>query len=110
MSDLSELPTDTIRTALNETIQNKLKSKHYKVTVTSASKAGENNFIGIVYRILFNREDENKNETNPTFKLILKVAPQNAARREQFFSRNLFLQEIYMYDEVKNIFSEFSAN
>lgn len=100
MSGLSELPTDVIRTALAETIENKLKSKKYNVTVTSASKAGENNFIGVVYRVVFSKEDAIENEKNPTYKLILKVAPQNVARRAQFFSRNCFLREIYMYDEV----------
>lgn len=97
-SDLSDIPTDAIRAALNETIEEKLKSKNYKITVSSASKAGESNFVGIVHRVSFNKEGDDKQE-----KLILKVAPQNETRREQFNSRPLFLQEIFVYDKVSNI-------
>lgn len=93
--NLSELPSEVIRTALQDTVENYLKTKKYKINVNSASQAGENNFIGIVYRVLFSKEDESKSS-----KLILKVAPQNAARREQFKSRDLFLREIYLYNEV----------
>lgn len=96
-SNLSELPSDVIRSALCETVENHLKSKKYKIHVGSASQAGENNFIGIVYRVSFSKQDE---PTSKPSKLILKVAPQNAARRAQFQSRSLFLREIYMYDEV----------
>lgn len=94
-SDLSEIPTDVIRIALFETIEKKLKSKNYKISVSSASKAGESNFIGIVHRVTFNKTGENERE-----KLILKVAPQHIARRTQFNSRILFLQEIITYNEV----------
>lgn len=93
--DLSEIPSDVIRSALYETIENKVKSKNYQINMSSASKVGETNFIGIVYRVSFKKEgDENDN------KLILKVAPQNSARRIQFHSRPLFLREIRMYNEV----------
>lgn len=94
--DLSEIPTDVIRAALLETIEKKLKTKNYKIVVSSASTAGESNFIGIVHRVKFNKEGEDKQE-----KLILKIAPQNEARRNQFNSRPLFLQEINVYDKVK---------
>lgn len=99
-SNLSEIPSEAIRNALFETIENKLKSKKYKITVNSASKAGESNFVGIVHRVLFGKEDE----PDRVNKLILKVAPQNEARRKAYHSRELFLQEIYMYDEVKYLF------
>lgn len=101
-SNLSELPTEVIRSALCETVKNYLKSENYNINVGSASQAGENNFIGIVYRVSFNKEDEASTKSS---KLILKVAPQNAARRAQFFSRALFLREIYLYDEVILILS-----
>lgn len=94
---LSELPSDVTRCALRETVEYYLKTKKYKITVDSASQAGENNFIGIVYRVLFSKEDEPASKPS---KLILKVAPQNAARRAQFTSRGLFLREIYTYEKV----------
>lgn len=97
-SDLSEIPSEVIRAALVETIENKLKSKNCQINVSSASQAGANNFIGVVYRVSFNKEGEESSE-HP-LKLILKVAPQNEARRSEFFSRPCFLREIHMYNEV----------
>lgn len=99
-TDLSELPSDIIRTTLLEIVENQLNSKNYKINVSSASKAGENNFIGVVYRVSFNKDDETDNDNNSISKLILKVAPQNSARRTQFLSRIFFLREIYLYNEV----------
>ncbi|XP_055296577.1 uncharacterized protein LOC129565586 [Sitodiplosis mosellana] len=104
-SDLTEIPTEVVRTALCETIETKLKSKNYKITITSASKAGESNFIGIVHRVTFNKEGEDKLE-----KLILKVAPLHLARRTQFNSRPLFLQEISTYNEILPFFRQFEMS
>lgn len=95
-SNLSEIPNGAIRAALVEFIEEKLTSKTHKIVVSSASKAGESNFIGIVYRVSYCKQ----NETD-TSKLILKIAPQNEARRNQFQSRQLFLQEIFTYDTVR---------
>lgn len=98
--EFSDIPSEVIRATLCKTIETKLKSKNYKINVSSASKAGENNFIGIIYRVSFNKEDETENGEVPISKLILKVAPQNLARRHQFFSRPAFLREIYVYEKV----------
>lgn len=93
---MSEISSELIRDTVKEFVENELNSKEYKIVVSSASQAGENNFIGVVYRVTFGKD----NETEPISKLILKVAPQNLARREQFISRPCFLREIYMYNEV----------
>lgn len=93
--DSSEISSEVIRSALHETIERKLKSKDYQINVSLASKVGETNFIGIVHRVSFKKEDDEH-----TDKLIVKVAPQNAARRIQFHSRPLFLREMRMYNEV----------
>lgn len=94
---MTDIPSETIQAALCEIIENKLKSKDYRFTVISASKSGESNFVGIVYRVLFNKEDEPEN----VHKIIVKVSPQKEGRRIAYHSRELFLQEIYMYNEVK---------
>lgn len=99
-SDLSEFSSELIRKAVRETIENKLKSNDYTLTVRSASQAGDNNFIGIVYRVAFRKAESAENEKDSTTKIILKVAPENVARRAQFFSRPSFIREIYMYEEV----------
>lgn len=97
-SALDNIPSELIRSALCETIVNILKSKKYRINISSASEAGENNFVGVVYRVAFNKKDEANG--NGTSKLILKIAPQNSARRSQFMCRMCFLREIYMYNEV----------
>lgn len=99
-SDLSEIPSELIRSALCETIEKKFNLNKYKVVVKSAAQAGEGNFIGVVYRILFKNEDESSDGNEAWSKLILKIAPQNEARRKQFISRPFFLREIYLYEEV----------
>lgn len=98
--ELSDIPSEAIRATLCDTIESKLKSKKYKINVSLASKAGENNFIGIIYRVTFKKEDEIENGKNPISELILKIAPQNVARRDQFLVRPGFLREIYTYDKV----------
>lgn len=105
-TDLSSLPTDDIRSALRETVENHLKSKEYRIVVSSASQAGECNFIGIVYRVSFSKDDDDSNDAKSS-KLILKCAPTNRARREQFLSHSLFLREMYMYNVVNTHFSCF---
>lgn len=97
--DLTEISSDVVRKALCETIEQQLKSNKYKLVVSSASKAGENNFIGIIYRVIFGT-DGNENGKNPNLQLILKVAPQNVVRRDQFFARPAFMREIYTYETV----------
>lgn len=93
--DSSEISSELIRSALCETIENEVNSKDYHLNVSFASKAGETNFVGIVYRVAFRKDGEEKHD-----QIIVKVAPQNAARRIQFNSRAFFLREIHMYNEV----------
>ena len=86
-SEVCEIPSELIRSALQETVEKKLNSKKCKIELSSASKAGSSNFIGIVYRASFYKEDENGSEKNPIHKMIVKTAPQHAVRRELFISR-----------------------
>lgn len=97
--DLSEIPSDSIRTELCKIIENHLKTKDYKVSVSSASQVGENNFLGIVYRVAFSKKSFFF-KNGSTTKIIFKIGPQNPARRAAFFTRVAFMREIYMYNEV----------
>lgn len=100
MLELSEISTSKlIHSVLHKTIKNEIQSDNYKITLKSASQAGDSNFVGIVHRVYFEKEDENDNDRNSS-SLILKVTPQNAARRIQFCSRSSFLREIYLYEKV----------
>lgn len=91
-----EIPSGVVRLALNEVAEKTLKLKTDQLFVSLASKSGANNFIGIVYRATFNKDDEK----NPLQTLIVKVAPQQLERRQRFQIRPLFLREIFMYDQV----------
>lgn len=101
--DMQNLPSDTIRSVLRETIEKTLDSKLYKFHIDLAVKLGENNFIGIIYRVSFNEIDENKNSKGPIEYLILKVAPQDLKYRNEWFVRPCFLREVYMYNKVRII-------
>lgn len=98
-SNLLEIPSELIHSALCETIEKQLKTKNYQISLSFASKAGENNFIGIIFRVAFNQCHES--EKGAISKLILKVAPQSEARRAQFYARPAFTREIYTYDKVR---------
>lgn len=100
-SALTEISSHLVRKAVLETIEQQLQTKNFKVKVTSASKAGENNFIGIIHRITFWKADEDEIENGPAASLILKVAPQNLLRRSQFVVRPAFEREIYSYEKVR---------
>ncbi|XP_055297452.1 uncharacterized protein LOC129565999 isoform X2 [Sitodiplosis mosellana] len=106
--DLSGIPGGQVRKEIRETIENQLQSQNYRVTVTAASKEGENNFVGVVYRVSFNAVDESENNTKSS--MIVKVAPQNETRRTQFHLRERFLQEIFMYNEVLSYFRQFELS
>lgn len=97
-SNLSEIPGESVHQAIREIIENQLKSKNYSLNVSSASKEGENNFLGVIYRVSFNAVDVSGNTTKSS--MIVKVAPQNETRRKHFHSREMFLQEIFVYNEV----------
>lgn len=53
------------------------------------------NFIGIVYRILFSTAD-GKRSSN----LFLKIAPEKEEHRKMVLARSSFVREIYVYNEV----------
>lgn len=99
-SELVEIQSELIRSALYKTIENEVNSKNYKIKVKSASTSGATNFVGIVYRVYYEKGDKTPKEKNSGSSLILKVSPLNAARRAQFCSRPCFLREIYLYDEA----------
>ena len=83
-SDFSDSLSDIVRSAVIETIDEQLKSKQYQIDVKSATKKGDYNFTGIIYRISFEHENESENgESTATSSLIFKVAPQNESRRIQ---------------------------
>lgn len=100
-SDFSDSLSELVRSAVIETIEKQLKLKSYRIDVSSATKKGDYNFTGIIYRVTIKHDYDCGNEESTTpSSLILKVAPQNESRRIQFSVRAAFTREIYMYEEV----------
>lgn len=103
--DFTEVPSEMIHSVLLETIENQLKSKPIHVELSSATKAGDHNFTGIIFRVSFKTEKETEDEHKIGSSLILKTAPQNIARRTQFSCRSAFTREIFTYDQVIAVIS-----
>lgn len=92
----TEITSDLIKSALNEYLEKELETADFGMKIDPGSREGEN-FIGVIYRITYWRNGQ----PNVKSQLIVKVSPQNQARREQFFSRPSFLREMYLYGKVK---------
>lgn len=96
-SDFLDSLSELVRSAVVQTIDDQLKTKHYRIDVSSATKKGDYNFTGIIYRVSFGRDCDCENDESS---VILKVAPIQCARRIQFHARAAFTREIYTYDKV----------
>lgn len=96
--ELSEIPSELVRTALHETIKNLTNSVNDQIKIRSISEIVAYNASGNIYRISFTTKDESNDSTSS---LILKVTPQNLARRILLYTRPCFLREIFIHDEVR---------
>lgn len=100
--------TEDIRKSVSEVFEKQLNSNDIDVTYSSGSKKGDN-YVGIVYCATGKLKTENEKKSSE-LKLIVKVAPQNATRREQFRSRTCFIREIRMYSEVLPMFHSYQQS
>jgi hypothetical protein len=71
--------------------------------VCSAGSNKGDNYLGIVYRI----DVKDKTDKSLKFSFVLKTAPQNEARREEFHAHAAFEREGLFYDEVFPLFKKF---
>lgn len=115
MTDTSDAElSEVIRTGLRQVLIKELGSDKIDMSIETGSKKGDN-YVGIVYRVNgklkgVSNGDANNNKDKSSINLILKVAPTNKARRESFSSRDAFLREIEMYDEVLPMFRQFQES
>lgn len=119
---IDEIPGDLIKKELHEVVKKLTGSENVELGIEPGSKKGRkslnsstfhkinnvdililkqgDNFMGIIYRILFkNGGDNNIKKTS----LILKIAPSDEMRRKTLGVRKLFLREVLMYNEVNLI-------
>lgn len=95
--ELSDISGELVRSALHETIRTLTNSTSDRVKIVS--KVITDNGSAIVCRVSFTTAHESKGSPAS---LILKVSSRNVARRMLMFTRQCFLREIFMYDEVCN--------
>lgn len=108
--DSSEITSDRIRSLLYEIGENLIKSNEFEIQSKSATKPGDN-YIGIVHRVTYERKnDKNQIQANNLSTIILKTTPTNPVRREAFGSRNFFLREIYVYNDLLSYFEQFQRS
>lgn len=102
---ISELPGEIYQTALKEIIKNNFSAPLADCSVTmSAASAKGDNYIGVLYRATI---------TDPQGKelcVVIKLPPQNAARREQFFARPCFLRESEFYETIHPLYKKFQED
>ena len=103
-TEFFNLPHEIYEKALNEVINNncKLSKDQYEIVYSAGSVKGDN-YIGIVYRICVKDKKDHSEHLN----LIVKLPPQHAARREQFFVRPCFLREADFYDNLYPMYEKF---
>lgn len=98
MEDNIELPTESSRLHLNEVVKSILATDNFNLKISMGSSIGDN-YIGVVYRAVATTNGQQQNKDD-SLSIIVKLPPQNAARREQFFAGPSFTKEIWIYDEV----------
>lgn len=106
-AEFLNLPSEVYEAALNEIIKNNcdLSSDRYEVFCSAGSAKGDN-YIGVVYRVSV----KNKSDKSDLLNLIVKLPPQNAARREQFFVRPCFVREADFYDNIFPLYKKFQED
>ena len=103
-AEFKALPSEVYMEALHEVIKNNcnLSEDQYEVQCCAGSAKGDN-YIGIVYRVSVISKEDNSIKLN----LIVKLPPQNAARREQFFARPCFIREADFYTNLYPMYKQF---
>jgi Ecdysteroid kinase-like family len=99
----SSLPSETFEIALKEIVTKKLGDINKFTIVCSAGSGKGDNYLGIVCRI----QVKNKSDGKVQMSLVLKSAPQNADRRDQFYIHEVYGREINFYTEIYPLYEKF---
>lgn len=96
-----QLPDSSSQQLLDEIARSELNSDDYTLTLSAGSAIGDN-YIGVLFRA---RAECRK--TGRKLNVIVKLPPQNEARRNQFFAHPAFEREIYFYDTIYPVLEGF---
>lgn len=100
--NLFEFPQKAYKKAVLEIVEKNVEGKDIVIVCSAGSNKGDN-YLGIVYRI----DVKDKNDANIKLSFVLKSAPQNEARREEFFAHAAFERESLFYEEVLPLYKKF---
>lgn len=96
-----QLPDSSSQQLLEEIARTELDSDDFSLTLSAGSAIGDN-YIGVLFRA---RAECRR--TGRKLNIIVKLPPQNEARRNQFFAHPAFEREIYFYDTVYPVLERF---
>lgn len=100
--NLFKFPHKAYESALRNIIQNHVDGCDYIIECSAGSSKGDN-YLGIVYRI----DVKDTKDKSVKLSLVLKSAPQNIARREEFHAHAAFERESLFYEQVFPLYKNF---
>ena len=102
VNEIDKLPTEIYRNTLREIVKSNcdVAIEECELKIEAGSAKGDN-YIGVIYRVTV------KTPTGKTLNVIVKLPPQNLARREEFFAGPCFLREAEFYDVIYPMFVDF---
>lgn len=92
---------DNLRKVIKKLL--KISSDEYKIKYSAGSSRGDN-YIGIIYRAQVIHENDVK------LSIIVKLPPENKARREEFFLHRSFMHEADFYENLYPIYKNFQRS
>jgi Ecdysteroid kinase-like family len=103
----SKLPNEVFNRALDEIIEENLHKspESFNIECSAGSSKGDN-YMGIIYKIVVKSKEDDAEKLN----VILKVAPENEARREMCNANMVFNREIDFYFSLNEIYKTFQAS
>lgn len=99
--EAGQLPVGSSQKLLEEVARSELDSDDFALTLTAGSAIGDN-YIGVLFRARAECRRSGR-----ALNIIVKLPPQNEARRNQFFAHPAFEREIYFYDTIYPVLEEF---
>lgn len=96
----AQLPVASSQELLEQLVRTELNSDDVAIELTAGSNKGDN-YIGVVFRA-----HAECRRTGRKLNVIVKLPPQNEARRNQFFARPSFEREISFYTEIYPMMAE----
>lgn len=90
----NDISSEIVKQKIRRFFVDRFENEDINITFESCTKHGDN-FSGLIHRVI-GQNNKNKEKLS----IILKCAPSNPIRREQYLCRIGFVKEIIAYNEV----------